>query len=111
MRKAVTRDLITAIADKGMSEEQAEIALKAVTEVIAETLLKEKKVSLLNLGTFVPVFKDRRVKSMFGKDVEILPKVRLKFIQSGSVNKQHLINLGIELNAAGEMKKFRDNFI
>ena len=46
-------ELITAIADKaGITKKDAEAALKAFTDTVAEQLQKKEKVQLVGFGTF-----------------------------------------------------------
>jgi DNA-binding protein HU-beta len=46
-------ELVAAIADKAdLSKKDAEAALKAFTDVVAEALKKEDKVQLVGFGTF-----------------------------------------------------------
>lgn len=46
-------ELVAAIADKAdLSKKDAEVALKAFTDVVAEALKKDDKVQLVGFGTF-----------------------------------------------------------
>ena len=48
-------ELVAAIAEKtNLSKKDAEMALKAFTEVVAEELKKGEKVALVGFGTFEP---------------------------------------------------------
>ncbi|MBQ4293733.1 MAG: HU family DNA-binding protein [Lachnospiraceae bacterium] len=46
-------ELVSAIADKtGLSKKDAESAVKAFTDVVAEELKKDQKIQLVGFGTF-----------------------------------------------------------
>jgi DNA-binding protein HU-beta len=46
-------ELVSAMADKtGLSKKDAEVALKAFTDVVAEELKKGEKIQLVGFGTF-----------------------------------------------------------
>lgn len=68
-------ELITAIADKaGITKKDAEAALKAFTDTVAEQLQKKEKVQLVGFGTFeVSERSEREGKNPRTKETMIIP--------------------------------------
>ena len=68
-------ELITAIADKaGITKKDAEAALKAFTDTVAEQIQKKEKVQLVGFGTFeVSERSEREGKNPRTKETMIIP--------------------------------------
>lgn len=45
-------DLVNAVAAKGLSKKDADVAVKAVFDAVTEALVKGEKVQLIGFGTF-----------------------------------------------------------
>lgn len=75
-------ELVAAIADKtGLSKKDAENALKAFTDVVAEELKKGEKVQLVGFGTFEVSKRAARTgrNPQTGEEMEIAASVAPKF--------------------------------
>ena len=75
-------ELVSAMADKtGLSKKDAEAALKAFTDVVAEELKKGEKVQLVGFGTFEVAAREARTgrNPQTGKEMTIAASKAPKF--------------------------------
>ena len=75
-------ELVSAIATKAdLSKKEAEAALKAFTEVVAEELVKGEKIQLVGFGTFVVSERSARTgrNPQTGKEMKIAASKAPKF--------------------------------
>ncbi len=110
MKKALRRDLITAIADKAFfTELQAETALEAVSAVLREAMLSGKQVKLQNFGSFTPTDKPATKKKVVDTVRNIPARLNIKFVSSGGIQDDYRLRKGFTVDVTGELSGFRKN--
>lgn len=111
MKRATRSDLIYSIREKGYDEEVAPQIIIDVIDVIRAQLLKQRTVKLQRLGSFTVRELPARKKPMFDKEVDILPKLGIKFTQSKTIREDYLLAKGVIEKPDEQMKNFRKSLL